>query len=133
MKNTLGTAKNTEYGKAAGKPRAYNLVLQHCPPELETRPTTEPKWDQVRMNQGVVGLLGMIQDIAHNHDETKLGLMAIIESDMELYLGFQRPTEPGDDYMAIFNARVDTINAQEGLAGKHPGHVNDTFAQTSEE
>ena len=40
------------------------------------------------MDRDVVGLLGMIRDITHNHDETKLGLMAIIESDMELYLVF---------------------------------------------
>ena len=27
--------------------RAYHIVLQHCPPKLETRLTTQPKWDQV--------------------------------------------------------------------------------------
>ena len=57
----------------------------------------------------------------------KLSLMAIIESDMELYLGFQSPTEPCDDYMAVLKARVDTICAHEGLAGNHVGHVNETF------
>ena len=85
------------------------------------------------MDRDVVGLLGMIRDITHNHDETKLGLMAIIESDMELYLGFWGTNEPCDYYMAVFKARIDTINAHEGLAGKHPGHVNETFAWISEE
>ena len=35
--------------------------------------------------------------------------------------------------MAIFKARVDNINAHKGLAGKHPGHVDETFAQITEE
>ena len=85
------------------------------------------------MNRNVVGLLGMIHDIAHNHDETKLSLMAIIELDMELYLGFQGPTEPCDEYMAVFKARIDTINMHRGLAGKHPGHFKETFTRITEE
>ena len=71
---------------AENQPRAYNLVLQHCPLKLETRLTTEPTWDMVWMNRDVVSLLEMIHDITHNHDETKLGLMAVIEFDMKLYL-----------------------------------------------
>ena len=29
------------------RPRTYDLVLQHCPPELETRLTSQANWDQV--------------------------------------------------------------------------------------
>ena len=39
------------------RPRAYNLVLQHCSPVLETRLISQAKWEQVRANQDVVGLL----------------------------------------------------------------------------
>ena len=74
-----------------------------------------------------------MQDIAHNHDETNHGPMAIIESDVELYLRFQAPNESCGDYIAVFKARVDTINAHEGLAGKHPGHLNETFGWIMEE
>ena len=35
--------------------------------------------------------------------------------------------------MAVFKARVDTINAHAGLAGKHPGHMSDTFARMAKE
>ena len=83
------------------QPRAYNLVLQHCPPELKTRLTSQANWDQVWVDRDVVGLLKIIRDIAHNHDESKLGLMAIIECDMELYLGFQGKTEDCDNYMVL--------------------------------
>jgi hypothetical protein len=109
------------------RPRAYNLVLQHCPPELETRLTSQAKWEKVRADRDVVSLLKMIRDIAHNHDENKPGLMAIIECDLELSLGFQDKTQTCDDFMAVFKARVDTINAHRGKAGKHPGHLHDTF------
>ena len=79
------------------------------------------------MNRNVVSLLGMIRDIAHNHDETKLGLVPVIEFDMELYLIYQSPAEPCDDYMALFKARVDTINAHGDLAGRHPGYFKEMF------
>ena len=115
------------------QPRTYKLVLQHCPPELETQLTTHPKWDQVRLDYDVLSLLGMIRNIAHNHDKAKLGLMAIIEYDMELYLGFQGPNEPYDDYMAVFKTRIDRINAHGGLSGKHPGHLNELFGRIIEE
>ena len=81
----------------------------------------------------MVSLLGTIRDIAHNYDGTKHGLMSIIESDMDLYLGFQSPDKDCDDYMAVFKARVDTINVHGGLAGKHPGHFSKRFSRIQEE
>ena len=33
--------------------------------------------------------------------------------------------------MAVFKARVDTINAHRGHAGQHPGHLHDTFERTT--
>ena len=96
------------------RPRTYTLVLQHCPPELEIKLTSQAKWDQVQVNRDVVGLLKMIRDIAHNHDKSKPGLMAIIQCDLELSLGFQGKEETCDECMAMFKARVDTINAHRG-------------------
>ena len=55
------------------RPRTYNLVLQHCRPELEIRLTSQAKWDQVQAHCDVVGLFKMIRNIAHNHDESKPG------------------------------------------------------------
>ena len=80
----------------------------------------------------IVGLLGIIRNTAHNHDKIKLGLITIIESDIVLYPGFQGPTEPCGDYMAIFKARVDIINVQERFAGKHPGDFIELSTQIEE-
>ena len=54
--------------------------------------------------------------------------MPVIESDMELYLGFQSPEEDCDDYMAMFKARVDTINTHGSFSRKYPGHFSETFS-----
>ena len=75
----------------------------------------------------------MIGDIAHNHDESKPGLMAIIECDLELSLRFQGKAETCNDFMAVFKARVDTINAHRGHVGCHPGHLQDTFDRITSE
>ena len=63
----------------------------------------------------------------HNHDKSKLGCMVIIECDLELSLGFQGKTESCNDFMAVVKARVATINAHRVDAGRHPGHLQDTF------
>ena len=60
------------------QPRAHNLILQYCPPELEIRLISQANWDQVRMDRDVLGLLKMIRDITHNHGKSKLDVMAII-------------------------------------------------------
>ena len=65
----------------------------------------------MQVDRNVIGMLEKIQDIAHNHDESTLGLMAVIKSDMELYLGFQEPNEACNDYMAVYKARVDNAHA----------------------
>ena len=79
------------------------------------------------MDRDIVGLLRMISDMAHNHDESKLGLVAIIKCDLELALSFQGKTKDCDDFMAVLKARVDIINAYKGSSGRHPGHLRDTF------
>ena len=81
----------------------------------------------VQANRDVVGLLKMIRDIGRNHNESKPGIMAIIQCDLELSLSFQEKTKTCDDSMGVFKAPVDTINAHIGHAGRHPGHLIDTF------
>ena len=73
------------------------------------------------MIHDVVGLLKMIHDIAHNHDKSKLGLMAIIECDLELALGFQGDTKDCDDFMAVLKVRADTIRLTRDWQTSIPG------------
>ena len=62
----------------------------------------------------------MIRDITHNKKERKESVMAIVESDLELYTIAQDPGESLDEYYKVFLAQGDTIDAHGGNAGYHP-------------
>ena len=49
--------------------RVYNLVLRHCPPELEAELQNHSKWN--RSDHNCIDLLLMIRDVTHNMKETK--------------------------------------------------------------
>ena len=51
----------------------------------------------------------MLRDIAQSFDATKNETMAIVESDVKFYLGFQGKTASIDEYATLFRSRLDTI------------------------
>ena len=101
------------------KAKCYYLVLSHCPRALEHQLKNSTKWDETESNQDVVALLQMIRDITHNKKERKESVMAIVESDLELYTIAHDPGESLDEYYKAFLAQVDTIDAHGGNAGYH--------------
>ena len=44
----------------------YNLVLQHCPNDLEAELRNHTKWDATELTQDVIALLGKIRDVTLN-------------------------------------------------------------------
>ena len=44
----------------------YNLVLQHCPPDVEAKLKNQLTWTAGQDEQNVVTLLFMIRNITHN-------------------------------------------------------------------
>ena len=60
----------------------------------------------------------MIQDLLHEHDETKQGMMVLVESQLQMFLGWQKDDTP-ENYLKLFKARTDAINAHGGRAGFH--------------
>ena len=74
----------------------------------------------------------MIRDVANKHDETKQGTMAYVESDLRLYTTFQRDKQNFDDYLSLFKANVETVNAHGGKAGFHPQLHSDTMGKLLE-
>ena len=62
----------------------------------------------------------MLRDIAQSFDATKNETMAIVESDVKLYLGFQGKTASIDDCATLYRLRIDTIKAHGGEPGYHP-------------
>ena len=114
------------------KARMYNLVLLQCPRALETQLKTLSDWENISSDQDVVELLLLIRDVTHKHDETKQGTMALVESDLLLYLSHMKTGDDPDDFMRLFKAQVDTINAHGGQAGLHPRLLNEHYDELVE-
>ena len=68
----------------------------------------------------VIALTKMIRDVAHTHDDTTQGTMAIVASDMTLYTTYMNKDETPAAFCRTFQANVDTINTHGGSAGRHP-------------
>ena len=71
------------------KAASFQLVLQHCDPEVEERITSSDEWSKLDLKQDLVGLLKLVQGICHKHDDAKQGAMAYVEQDLDLRLHFQ--------------------------------------------
>ena len=105
---------------AENNARGYNLVLQHCPPELEAELRNSDNWTGTENERSVVKLLLMSRDITHHKRERKQTVMEAVESDADLYLTSQGKAETIDDFYRVFTAQVETINAHGGQSGFHP-------------
>ena len=82
--------------------KMFNLVLLHCPCELEEVLKTLTKWDAARLGQDAILLLGLIRDVTHKHDETKQGTMALVELFLEFAATFQETGQTVDAYSTLF-------------------------------
>ena len=65
--------------------RMFAIVLQHCPPDLVQRLKSKDLWAVTKEKLDVITLTKMMRDVAHVHDDTTPGIMAIVTSDMTLY------------------------------------------------
>ena len=83
-------------------PKLYNLLLQHCPKTVIIKLQGQPDYEANTVSRDPVKLLVMLRDMAHNHDSTKDETMAIVESDMKLFIGFQGKTESVDEFLCLF-------------------------------
>ena len=77
-------------------------------------------WAITKDRLDVIALTKMICDVAHAHDDTTQGTMAIVASDMTLYTSYMSKSETPASFCCTFQANVDTINTHGGSAGRHP-------------
>ena len=98
----------------------FAIVLQHCPPDLVQRLKSKDLWTPTFAKRDVIGLIKMIHDVAHAHDDTTQGTMTIVASDMTLYTTYMSKDETPTSFYCMFQANVGTINTHEGSAGCHP-------------
>ena len=98
----------------------FAIVLQHCPEDLVQRLKSKDRWTTINTGKDVISLTRMIRDLAHAHDDTTQGTMAIVASDMALYTTYMSKSETPVSFNRTFQANVDTINTHGGCAGRHP-------------
>eukprot|EP00957_Ditylum_brightwellii_P126665 9654746-Ditylum_brightwellii.AAC.1 len=63
----------------------FAIVLQHCPADLVQRRKCKDSWSATNLGKDATSLARMICDVAHTHNDTTQGTMAIVASDMTLY------------------------------------------------
>eukprot|EP00957_Ditylum_brightwellii_P165768 12620899-Ditylum_brightwellii.AAC.1 len=103
----------------------FAIVLQHCPADLVQRLKSKDSWSATNLGKDVIALARMICDVAHAHDDTTQGIMAIIASNITLYTTFMSKAETPVAFSCTFQVNVDTINAHGGCAGCHPKLLNE--------
>ena len=111
----------------------FAIFLQHCPSDLVQRLKYKDLWTVTFAKRDVIGLPKMIRDVAHAHDDTIQGTMAIVASDMTLYTTYMSKSETPAAFCCMFQANMDTINAHGGSAGRHPKLFNDHVARLMSE
>ena len=85
------------------KSRMFAILLQHCPKDLMKRLKSNSKYHAVNDKKDVITLVTMIRDVAHAHDDTTQGTMAIVSSDVALYTTFMSSADDTDDfYIQVF-------------------------------
>ena len=113
-----------EYSKCVkswknNRSRMFAIVLQHCPPDLVQRLKSKDLWTPTFAKRDVIGLTKMICDVAHAHNDTTQGTMAIVASDMTMYTTYMSKDETPASFCCTFQANVETINTHGGSAGCH--------------
>ena len=98
------------------------MILQHCSTELEVKLKALAEWPTINANRDVIKLMMMVRTITHQHDETKQGTAALVDSDVRLYSYTQEKSQSNNSYMMKgFRSHINTINAYDGHAWFHPG------------
>ena len=71
----------------------------------------------------------MIRDIFHFHDDMKQVTMAYVESEITLYMTFQKTIELPEDFLATFKALIETIKSHGRRSRYHPKLMQDQLAK----
>ena len=80
----------------------FDIVLQHCPPDLVQRLKSKDLWAITKEKLDVITLTKMIRDVTCAHDDTTQGTMAIVASDMTLYTTYMSKSETPASFCRAF-------------------------------
>eukprot|EP00957_Ditylum_brightwellii_P005890 447395-Ditylum_brightwellii.AAC.2 len=77
----------------------------------DDRLKSKDSWSITNLGKDIIALARMIRDVAHVHDDTTPGIMAIVANNMTLYTPFMSKAKMPVAFCCTFQANVDTINA----------------------
>ena len=78
--------------------KCYYLVLQHCPPEMETELKNLARWEAAATDTDVLALLLIICDVMQNKKERAQSTMGLVESNAALYTPTMESKDTFDEY-----------------------------------
>ena len=103
--------------------RAYNLFRQHVTPVIKSKVEAMPGFEAVATSMYGITLLGLFRSVCHQHDGTKQGTMAVVQTDKRAFLYYQKPSQSNVDYLAEFKSIQKVIETYEGSIGEHKGLI----------
>eukprot|EP00804_Cyclotella_cryptica_P018941 CCRYP_006458-RA/>CCRYP_006458-RA protein AED:0.52 eAED:0.43 QI:0/0/0/0.5/1/1/2/0/247 len=104
-----------------GSTRAFQLLMQHCHPDVEQQIKSNEAWEVTNAAHNPVKLMKLIRSAVHKHDEIKQGAMVFVEQDIRLYTMRQDGNTTPLDFDKLVKAQADVINVQGDRAGYHHG------------
>ena len=100
--------------------KIHNLLLIHCPPDLEEVLKTMTNWDSVSASEGAMGVLTMICDVSHDKTGAKQRVMMFVKFTIEFLTLCQKVGMSNDEYAIMFEAYVEVLTAHGGTPWHHP-------------
>ena len=98
--------------------------MQHRDPDITAKIESMAGWTTGETEQDGIGLLKLLRGATYQHDESKQGTMAIVESDKRAYIFFQRANQTNTDYFTEFKSVIKVVKTHEGSIGGHLGLRN---------
>ena len=86
-------------------------------------------WASDEVTQDRIELPKIIRSRNNKHDDSKQGVMAIVQSDKRMFLTYQTPDMSNTEYLDIFKSCVEVIEAYDGTPGAHPGLTKDVISE----
>ena len=78
------------------------------------------RYEAINDSKDDISLVTMICDVAHQHDDTTQGTMALVTRYLALYTTFMTSEDDTEEFYGRINAMGDTINVHGGSAIYHP-------------
>ena len=91
--------------------KIYNLILVHCPPDLEEVLKTMKNWDLVSASENEMGMLAMIRDVLQDKTGAKQTVMTFVESTIEFFTFCQQFGMSNDEYNIMFKEYAEALTA----------------------